>query len=218
MSDRRLATLASLAGLTLLVYAMVGVRVLYSGSPHYGALVWNLFLAWIPLGLALLVYDGARRGRGGLLLLGGGALWLLFFPNAPYIVTDLKHLRTWDQMPIWYDAVLVCAAAWAGLALGFASLYLMQSVVRRLAGSANAWFFVLAVLALSSFGIYLGRFRRWNSWDLLVRPEALLSDVVTVVDARSIAVTVLFTAFLGASYLVFYSFLSARREPQAPFG
>ena len=214
MSDRRLATLASLLGLTLLVYAMVAVRVAYSGSPHYGALVWNLFLAWIPCVLALAVYDGFRRGAPRLPLVAGAGLWLLFFPNAPYIVTDLKHLRTWDGMPILYDVVLASAAAWAGLALGFVSLYLMQTVVRRLVGALNAWFFVLAVLGLSSFGIYLGRFQRWNSWDLFVQPRALLGDVWTPIahpldHPRTVAVTALFTAFLAATYLVFYSFLSA---------
>ena len=212
MSDRRLAILGSLLGLTLLVYAMVAVRVVYSGSPHWGALVWNLFLAWIPCVLALAVYDGYRRGAARLPLLAGGGLWLLFFPNAPYIVTDLKHLRTWDGAPIWFDVVMASAAAWAGLALGFVSLFLMQSVVRRIVGTVNAWLFVLLVLALSSFGIYLGRFQRWNSWDLFVQPERLVVDALTpVAYQRTVAVTVLFTAFLGATYLVFYSFLSAAR-------
>ena len=211
MSDRRLAILGSLLGLTLLVYAMVAVRVAYSGSPHYGALVWNLFLAWIPCVLALAVYDGFRRGAARLPLLAGGVLWLLFFPNAPYIVTDLKHLRTWEGAPIWFDVVLVSAAAWAGLALGFISLYLMQTVVRKLVGAVNAWLFVLLVLALSSFGIYLGRFQRWNSWDVFTQPGRLAGNVWAQVaqpheHPKTVAVTILFTAFLGATYLVFYSF------------
>jgi uncharacterized membrane protein len=211
MSDRRLATLASLAGLSALVVAMVAVRVAYTGSGHYGALIWNLGLAWIPFGLALLVYDGFRRGAPWTRLAVSSLLWLLFFPNAPYIVTDVKHLRAWTGAPIWYDVVLVSAAAWAGLALGFISLYLMQAVARRLVGALNAWVFVAAVLALSSFGIYLGRFQRWNSWDVFVRPGAMaenlwagLSDPMA--QGRAIAVTVLFTAFLAATYLVFYSF------------
>jgi uncharacterized membrane protein len=211
VSDRRLATLASFVGLTLLVYAMVGVRIAYSGNLNYGALIWNLFLAWIPFGLALFVYDGFRRGAARFPLIAGGALWLMFFPNAPYIVTDIKHLRTWGGMPIWYDAILVGAAAWAGLALGFVSLYLMQAVVRRLAGAVNAWLFALAVLALSSFGVYLGRYLRWNSWDLIVRPEQVLGDVWAGISnplayPHAVAVTVVFTAFLAATYLAFYSF------------
>lgn len=209
MSDRRLATLASLAGLTLLVFAMVGVRVAYTGGLGWTWLYWNLFLAWVPLVVAVVVYDAARRGAGGLALLGGGAVWLLFFPNAPYIVTDLKHLRTFDGAPIWFDTVLACSAAWAGLALGFISLYLMQSVVRRRFGHMSGWAFALSVLGLSSFGVYLGRFERWNSWDVFTQPGALLADVWTLAEPRTAAVTVLFTAFLGMTYLVFYSFARA---------
>jgi uncharacterized membrane protein len=213
MSDRRLATVASLLGLTLLVYAMVGVRVAYSGNDHYVALVWNLFLAWVPFVLALAVYGGFRRGARGLPLLVGGALWLLFLPNAPYIVTDLKYIGEWTGAPIWFDVVLASGAAWAGLALGFLSLYLMHAVVRSLFGALNAWCFVLGALALSSFGIYLGRFERWNSWDLFVRPRALLGDIWSGAmnpgaQVEAVGVTVAFTVFLAATYLVFYSFLS----------
>jgi uncharacterized membrane protein len=219
MSDRRLAILGSLAGLSALVVAMVGVRVVYSGNNDNAELVWNLLLAWIPFGLALQVYEGYRRGSARAYLLIGGVLWLLFFPNAPYIVTDFKWLRDTTGAPVWYDVVLISAGAWAGLLLGFISLYLMQAVVRRALGALNAWLFVLFALVLSSFGIYLGRFQRSNSWDVFVHPRTFAGDVWTrLADpdeyARVVAVTVLFTAFLAATYLVFYSFARATvREP-----
>jgi uncharacterized membrane protein len=214
MSNRRLATFASLLGLSFLVCAMVGARVIYSGNLHFVSLIWNLFLAWIPFLLALAVHDGFARGARRLPLAVGGVLWLLFLPNAPYIVTDLKYVGEWLGAPIWYDAVLVSGAAGIGLVLGFASLYLMQTVVRRAAGALNAWFFVVGMLALSSFGVYLGRFQRWNSWDVFVQPGALFADVwqaATNPTAHlgAAAVAVLFTAFLAATYLVFYSFLTA---------
>jgi uncharacterized membrane protein len=216
MSDRRLATCASLLGLSFLVCAMVVARVIYSGNLHFVSLLWNLFLAWIPLVLAITVHEGFARGVRRLPLVVGGVLWLLFLPNAPYIVTDLKYVGEWLGAPIWYDAVLASMAASIGLVLGFASLYLMQTVVRRAAGAFNAWFFVIGVLALSSFGVYLGRFQRWNSWDVFVQPEALFADVwraainpTAHLDAAAVAVV--FTAFLAATYLAFYSFLSATR-------
>jgi len=214
MSDRRLAILASLAGLSGLVVAMIAVRVAYSGNSDHAELVWNLFLAWIPFLVALQVYEGYRRGAARIYLLLGGVLWLLFFPNAPYIVTDFKWLTVSSGAPIWYDVVLISAGAWAGLLLGFISLYLMQAVMRRALGALNAWLFVLAALVLSSFGIYLGRFQRSNSWDVLVRPRSFAGDVLTQLAdpneyARVVAVTVLFTAFLAATYLVFYSFVRA---------
>jgi uncharacterized membrane protein len=210
MSNRRLVTLASLGGLSGLFVAMVAIRVAYTGNSEYVTLVWNLFLAWIPFGLALYVYDGYRRRAARLSLWAGGLLWLVFFPNAPYIVTDFKYLRTWTGAPIWYDAVLLSAAAGCGLLLGFVSLYLMQTVVRRALGTVNAWLFAGAVLGLSSFGVYLGRFQRWNSWDVFTRPRVLADGlwsglVHPLQHPQTIAVTVLFTAFLGATYLVFYS-------------
>jgi uncharacterized membrane protein len=211
MSRRRLVLLSSLAGLSALVVAMVGVRVVYTGNSYYENLVWNLFLAWIPFGIAMYVYDGYRRGTGRLQLLAAGAVWLVFFPNATYIVTDFKWLRYSAGAPIWYDVVLVAAAAWCGLLLGFMSLYLMQAVVRGAAGAVRAWAFVLGSLALGSFGVYLGRFERWNSWDVFTRPGVLAHRIVPHLAhpqdyPRAVAVTVLFTAFLAMSYLVFYAF------------
>jgi uncharacterized membrane protein len=209
-SDRRIAVVASLAILSLFVVAMIAVRILYTRIPEHGGIAWNLLLAWIPLALALLVYDRVRSGARTPALAATGVLWLLFLPNAPYIVTDLKHVRSGGSIPVLYDVVLLAAAAWTGLLLGLASLYLMHSVARRLVGAGAGWALVTGALALSSFGIYLGRVRRWNSWDVFVRPGPLLDDLVSgalhpLSHPQPIAVTILFTSFLLASYLAFYS-------------
>src|SRR4029077_2825975 len=103
MSRRRIAILVSLGGLSALVVAMIAVRVLYTGNDYYTNLVWNLFLAWIPLGLALYAYDGYRKGQGRLRLWAAGGLWLLFFPNAFYIITDLKCVLGWAGAWSWYE-------------------------------------------------------------------------------------------------------------------
>jgi uncharacterized membrane protein len=218
MSRRRLAILASLVGLSALVVAMSAVRVVYTGTYNYSNLVWNLFLAWIPFGLAVYAYDGFRKGLGRVQLLAAGGLWLLFFPNALYIVTDFKWLREWAGAPIWYDILLVSAAAWCGLLLGFASLYLVQDVVRRAFGSGRAWAFAFATLGLGAFGVYLGRFERWNSWDVFTRPghvgQSLLTGLAHPQDhPRALGAMVLFTAFLAMSYLVFYAFAQPEAEP-----
>jgi uncharacterized membrane protein len=222
MSNRRLVLLASLAGLSALVVAMVAVRVAYTGNSQYVSLLWNLFLAWIPFALALQVYEGYRRRAAALSLWAGGLLWLVFFPNAPYIVTDFKYLRDWTGAPIWYDAVLLSAAAGAGLLLGFASLYAMQTVIRRALGTVYAWLFAAGVLGLSSFGVYLGRIQRWNSWDVFTRPRVLATDlwsglVNPLEHPKVIAGTIVFTVFLAATYLVFYSLAGeSLREPAKP--
>lgn len=205
----------SLVVASLFCVALVGARVLYTGSGDGVNLVWNLTLAWIPLLLAVLVYDGCRRRSPLPGLVVGTTLWVLFFPNAPYILTDLKWLAEWTGAPVWFDAIVISAAAWTGLALGFASLYLMQTLARRVVGSLNSWLLVVAFLALSSFGIYLGRFQRWNSWDLFAQPVSLLSDVAAGLadpfsHGRALAVTVLFTAFLSLAYAVFYNVTALR--------
>jgi uncharacterized membrane protein len=210
LSGRRLAVLVALTGLSLLVVAMVAVRVSYTGYDTYSNLVWNLFLAWIPLGLALVVYDGARRRVRGVWLVMFAGLWLLFFPNAPYLTTDMKYLRELGGAPIWFDAVLTGSAAFTGLALGFISLYLIHSVARSYFGAVQAWIGVWAVLALSSVGVFLGRFQRFNSWDVFTDPKPILGDIAKgVADPlnypRTLAVTLVFGAFLVTTYLAFYA-------------
>ena len=207
ISGRRRAIYAALGLLSLFSSALIVARYVYSGEPLFNWLIWNLFLAWIPFGLSIVIYDRHRAGVRPLSLLPLGALWLLFLPNAPYILTDFKHLAESPVVPIWADVVVIAAPAWTGMLLGFLSVYLVQSVVRSLAGPRVAWATVLAVLGLASFGIYLGRVLRWNSWDVFTQP-LLLSDLGgIVVDPRAIAMTGLLATFLTLSYLVVYAFM-----------
>jgi uncharacterized membrane protein len=209
-SDRRIAIVGALAVLSLFTLAMLAFRVIYTGTGDHTWIAWNLVLAWVPFMLALVIYERAPAApRAQLVALG--ALWLLFFPNAPYIVTDLKNIGVVGGIPILYDVLLLSAAAWTGLLLGLTSLFLIHAVARRMLGAANAWALVVGVLAVSSFGIYLGRVQRWNSWDVFVRPGTLLGQLGEGLHARPIALTLLLTSFLLASYLVFYSF--ARLSP-----
>ena len=164
-SRRRLATLSVLGLGSLFCVALVLVRNVHTGNVNFRYLIWNLFLAWIPFVLAVFVYDRWRRRGAGLTLFVLGALWLLFFPNAPYIATDFVHLNRDPLAPFWFDAVTIASFAWMGLLLGFASLYLMQTVVRQWLGSAAGWAFAVVAIGLGSLGIYLGRFLRLNSWD-----------------------------------------------------
>jgi uncharacterized membrane protein len=210
-SDRRIAVMASLAALSLFVLGMLGARMLYTTTPGHGWLAWNLFLAWIPFVLALILYERSRAGASWRVLAPLGVVWLAFFPNAPYLVTDLKHLGVGGQVPLLYDVLMLSAAAWLGLLLGLTSLYLVHGVARRFVSVLDAWALVVAVLALSSFGIYLGRVQRWNSWDLVAHPASLGGQVGggllhPLSHPRPIGLTMLLTAFLLASYLVLYSF------------
>lgn len=181
LSDRRVATFFALVLASGVCAAMLLVRMRHTGTGDYRFLVWNLILAWIPFLLALVLYDGARRGRGRAVMLAVAGLWLLFLPNAPYIATDFLHVGEIPGAPLWYDAALVASFAGTGLALGLASLLLVQSVVARTAGAVWSWLLLPPVLLLCSVGIVLGRIYRFNSWDALARP----GSIVRVVGERA---------------------------------
>lgn len=196
---------------TLLAESLLAGRVYLSGSWMYQFLSWNLFLAWIPY-LCSIGAITLRRRRIGRPWMGWGLAlaWLAFFPNAPYIVTDFIHLLSPREFPIWYDIGLIAAFAWAGMMLAIVSLQLMQRLVADARGKPAGWALVVATAALSGIGIYLGRFLRWNSWDVLARPRALLAFVGAaswnpMLHPRAAGVTLLFGAFMLVCYLAFNS-------------
>lgn len=191
---------ASTVSVTLLV-----VRAFYSGQLLYGFLVWNLVLAWLPFLLATVVIMFPVKHYVTIFF---GLLWLLFFPNAPYIVTDLLHLRPRGDVPMWYDMILLFSFALTGLCLAYASLSLMQTAVTARWGGRMGWLFVLAALALGGLGVYIGRFLRWNSWDVFSKPTSLLLDLhltltTPLLLARTAVVTLGLTAVFTFTYITF---------------
>jgi uncharacterized membrane protein len=205
--------LALLAASALCV-ATLELRIHRTGDPFYRFLVWNLFLAWVPVVCASAAFlrAGRRPSAGVAALL---VLWLLFFPNAPYVLTDFIHLDASPAAPLWYDALMLSSFAWTALLLGFVSLYLVQVLVRRWAGAGWSWLVVTAALALASFGVYLGRFVRFNSWDVLVRPERVAHVIRDQLEnplqhPRMIAALLVLTGFLLVGYAAVYAFAGLR--------
>jgi uncharacterized membrane protein len=190
---------------------LVVARVVWTDNFHGAFLVWNLFLAWLPLIFALLACEQYRNGmKPGWRFLGFAGAWLLFFPNAPYIFTDLIHLFTGLYRYFWVDMVLILICALTGLVLGFMSLYLMQSVVRRMFGRPASWVFIALMTGFSGFGVYLGRVTRLNSWDVFVRPLTAYHRVGASVHQSfnypsTAAFPILFAAFLFIAYLMLYA-------------
>lgn len=188
--------------ISLLILVM---RAFYTGHLVFAFLVWNLILAWLPFLFAMVVIMFPVKHYVTFFF---SALWLLFFPNAPYIVTDLLHLWPHGDVPLWYDMIMLFSFALTGLCLGFASLVLMQAQVTAHWGRPAGWLFVLAVLGLSSFGVYIGRFLRWNSWDVFSNPLSLLMDLhanltTPLLLARTAVVTLGLTAVFTFTYIVF---------------
>jgi uncharacterized membrane protein len=201
----------------LIVIVLVVARVAYSDTGRHIGLVWNLFLAWIPFMLAYFAHLVSwRRSSLYLVIPVIAFLWLIFFPNAPYMLTDLQDLarRSFDA-PLWYDVIIVVWASWTGMLLGVISLYLMQDIIIRTFGRMTGWIFVFVISALSSFGIYIGRFVRLNSWDILQNPTEVAQQILGLVidpSRRLAAFTVLYTIFFLFVFLLLYSFSHMLRE------
>ncbi|HET6596901.1 MAG TPA: DUF1361 domain-containing protein [Anaerolineales bacterium] len=196
---------------------LVFARVAYSESGEHLGLVWNLFLAWIPFMLAYFAHAFSwRRASLYLIIPALAFLWLIFFPNAPYILTDLQDLaRSASDAPLWYDVIILVWFSWTGMLLGVISLYLMQDIIVRHFGRRAGWVFVFLISALGSFGIYVGRFVRLNSWDILQNPAETAQEILGIVidpSMRLAAFTLLYTIFFLFVFLLLYSFSHMLRE------
>jgi len=207
-----LVTLALASALCIL---LVAARMAVYDSRAYLFMIWNLFLAWIPFLISFFLYQ--MRVRRGWALLVAGCAWLAFFPNAPYMLTDLIHLGKPKSAPIWFDSMMLVTFAWNGLFLALVSLRMMQSLVRQRWGNLVSWFFALAVLVLSGFGVYLGRFERWNSWDVVTNPSSILADILRMAadplaHPKAVAMTLLMATFLTVAYLMTSTLLPQRVE------
>ncbi len=189
---------------------LVSVR----GAQTFLFLVWNLFLAWIPYWVSLTlsnIKDGKfRRLKTGFILI----VWLLFFPNAPYILTDLLHFRNFGGVPMWYDLMLLLSFGFTGLMLGWLSMMEIQDFLKSHHSRFVARGLTFAALILCSYGIYLGRFQRWNTWDIITNPVALFQDMFSVLMQPSVhAGTLGISVVLGGFLTIGYALLSALRQP-----
>jgi uncharacterized membrane protein len=201
----------------LICIALVVARIAYSDTSRHRGLIWNLFLAWIPFMLAYFAHAVSwRRATLYLIIPLIAFLWLIFYPNAPYMLTDLQDLsRRAAGAPLWYDVIIVVWCSWTGMLLGVISLYLMQDIIVRMFGRVIGWVFVFVISALSSFGIYIGRFVRLNSWDILQSPGETAQEILGIVidpSMRLAAFTVLYTVFFLFVFLLLYSFSHMLRE------
>jgi uncharacterized membrane protein len=217
--QRQFAVLASLGFATALCLGLLWLRGWHYRNPSQIGLIWNLFLAWLPAIGAFTAYNLNRwptRFRW-LPIAGVSLLWLLFLPNAPYLITDIIHLKQQRGVPLWYDLITFVAFAWTGLFLGLISLFLMQLLVRRTVGNMASWLFVLVVLGLNGFGVYFGRVLRWNSWDVFLQPVYVINTFLEGVlnplaHLHMIAFAGVFTLFFGAAYLMLVSFTQLHPE------
>ena len=187
----------------LFIALLIAFRIYYSGTLRYITLSWNIFLAWIPYILSDYFRQYRHSQKWKQLFLFSS--WILFFPNALYIVTDLVHLQEETNMPWWFDTELVFSSSFIGIVMAFISLSRAEYYLKSLFTKKLVVAVVCVILFLGSFGVYLGRFHRWNSWDVLNDPIGLGIDIVNkiinpVENYKAWAITVLFTAVYSLLY------------------
>lgn len=203
-TDGRLLHPSAIAlGLTWLAAVALMVRGRQLGVPVTWNLVWNVFLAWVPYVWATLLLTAPRTHARGLTWLLTG-LWLVFFPNALYVVTDAIWLpqQARGGMPVAYDIAVYVTAAASGIALGFLSLRRVHEVVDRLHGARAGWAFAGLSMLLAGGGIALGRVLHRNSWDVVLRPSALMRDVASGLSSpTTVAAVVLGSAVALGAYV-----------------
>lgn len=210
----------AVAGTSAICIAWVVYRLIVGAQVRQAYLAWNLFLAWLPLVFAILAMErfaqqGTIRDRKLAALF---TAWVLFFPNAPYIFTDLVHLIP-SEHRFWSELMLVLLCALTGFVAGFLSLQLMHRLVAKLWGRWAGWGFVMAASCLSAFGVYLGRFARLNSWNVLTHPlrvlegasQAALNIATQWQDTKFL---ILFSLFLMLGYVLLFA-LAGRADESA---
>lgn len=182
------------------------LRIFLSGHNNYLYFIWNLFLAWIPylLGLYLPVSFHMIRSKFIICLLF--VIWFLFWPNSPYMLTDLLHLKEKQNIPLWFDLGLILSFAWAGLMLGFLSLIEVQNLVRKRTNRIIGWCFATITILTGSLGIYIGRYVRLNSWDVVGNPVRVYYDIFQhfsdrMLRTEMIIMTLQYGIFLFLGYL-----------------
>ncbi len=167
-------------------------------------LVWNLMLAWIPV----LFAAGFAVARRRLWLIPLGLGWLAFLPNSPYLVTDLVHLT--NGIGLWRHVLQYGVAAWTGVILGVVSVHLVHHRMEREFGKVMGWIAVCVSIGLCAIGVVIGRFHRWNSWDLVTRPDAVAATTFDWVSSpfayvQSTGVALAVAAFFGLAYVTIWS-------------
>ncbi|MCT4565556.1 MAG: DUF1361 domain-containing protein [Maledivibacter sp.] len=220
----------TLGVVSLVGFMMIVFRVLNEKNIRFAFLIWNLFLAWVPLFLSLGINHINKNMKYGakktIYLLFLGFSWLMFFPNAPYIVTDVIHLSIYNyyhniseyaynfntDFMIWYDLILIMLFIFTGYIVGHISLYNMHKIIEEKLEKVVGWIFVCIVSFLSGFAIYLGRFLRLNSWEMASNPVNLIKAILASINIGSIKFTLMFGFFIFLIYIVMYNLSFLKNE------
>ncbi|MBO9151812.1 DUF1361 domain-containing protein [Chitinophaga sp. GCM10012297] len=199
-----------LPGVAFMCLLLAG-RMYFTQTPAYVFLAWNTFLAFVPLMFSSRLQPAGKPGIRNMLLLAG---WLLFFPNAPYVLTDLFHFHAKPPAPKWFDLILLSTAAWNGLWTGMISLMQVERFLEGMLPRRAVYGCLATASLLCGYGIYIGRFLRFNSWDIFTAPQALLGSIALhFIHPFRHAEVWGFTVLFAAMFALFYAMLKKLRSP-----
>lgn len=184
----------------------LAMRMKLNHSFFFLFLVWNLILAIIPY--LITMYLSSKEHINTWTLGVGFCVWLLFLPNAPYIITDLLHLNAIESQFIWLDVLVVTSFACSGILLFYFSIFDMEVLLKRVLNYRILTYVLISLFPITSFGMYLGRFLRYNSWEIIQHPIQLFEDILNILlspNQHAIAwiFTLTFGVFLGVGYWIF---------------
>ncbi len=189
--------LVALVGLTALAVGLWFARATLAG-PRFVFLWWNLFLAWVPWAVSVTM----RHARRGWVFWPLALAWLAFFPNAPYLLTDLVHLKDRPPVPMWFDVLFLATFAWAGCLVGWDSLWRVHRELTARLGARPAAGAITASVVLCGLGVFLGRFERLNSWELVTDPlQVALTAGQALLEPKALVFSLAFSGVVGAGYL-----------------
>jgi len=192
--------------LMLFSFGMLFIRVSITKTLHYLFLIWNVFLAVIPYVITIILSERKRESKFVMLI--AFVAWLAFLPNAPYIITDLFHLSRSSFKTIWIDTLVISAFAITGMLLFYFSLFKMKDLLLIFFSRKKCKAIILVTIFLSAFGVYIGRFLRYNSWEILSDPLQLFKDILNMIihpiENKDVWLfTVSFGLFLWLGYFIF---------------
>ena len=184
-------------------FSLIVFRIKVTHSGLFLFLVWNLFLAGIPYAITQALLH-LKLMKSKIIFFLGFMGWLLFLPNSPYIITDFVHLQHKSSHLFWLDLIIIFAFALNGLLLGILSLLDMNRLLSVKFPKKLVDFILFGICILSGYGIYLGRFLRFNSWDLFLKPIALFSKMsISLSYTSTWLISIAFGLFLWISFSLF---------------
>lgn len=188
---------------------LLSIRMKLNQSFFFLFLIWNLILAMVPY--LITTYLGSLKNLNNWILILSFGLWLLFLPNAPYIITDLLHLNAIESRFIWLDVLVVSSFACNGLLLFYLSIFDMEHILKRMVNGRILKVIILILFPLTAFGMYLGRFLRYNSWEIIQYLYPLFEDILNIIwyptqHVTAWIFTLTFSVFLSVGYWIFKGF------------